>query len=266
MKNGFLFKLRILLKSIEIFRNWYLYPLVYFNLTNKPFVIFETKNGLKMKIRTKSTDLMALTNVWLIQEYFQKKNGIKNDGTILDIGAHIGLFCLYASQYNKSGKIFCFEPIKENHKLLLENIELNSIKNIIPFNLAVSSESEKIKMYLSNDQAGHSIFLKNSKPVKVDSISLKKIFDDNKIDKSSFVKLDCEGAEYDIIKSAPIEYLMKIDKIVMECHFVNSKSQYVKKTVEKLDDSKFEVKLVYTNNDLGLIFASRKTNQNFIHS
>ena len=59
---------------------------------------------------------------------------------------------------------------------------------------------------------------------------------------------------------------MKIDKIVMECHFVNSKSQYVKKTVEKLDDSKFEVKLVYTNNDLGLIFASRKTNQNFIHS
>ena len=77
MKNGFLFKLRILLKSIEIFRNWYLYPLVYFNLTNKPFVIFETKNGLKMKIRTKSTDLMALTNVWLIQEYFQKKKWYK---------------------------------------------------------------------------------------------------------------------------------------------------------------------------------------------
>ncbi len=123
MKDGSLFKLRILLKSIEIFRNWYLYPLVYFNLTNKPFVIFETKTGLKLKIRTKSTDLMALTHVWLIEEYDNPDLKISNNDTIVDIGAHIGLFSLFAAQFCKKGRVFCFEPVSDNYELLLENIK-----------------------------------------------------------------------------------------------------------------------------------------------
>ena len=125
MKLGIFSKFRILVKSSNIFKNWYLFPLVYFNLTKKPHIIFETKSGLKLKIRTQSTDLMALTNVWLNQEYTHQGFDIKNNDLVLDIGAHIGLFALFASQFCKGGKIFCFEPIKENYDLLLENLELN---------------------------------------------------------------------------------------------------------------------------------------------
>ena len=65
----FFSKVRIFTRSWNVLKNWYVYPLVYFNLTKKPHVIFETKSGIKLKIRTRTTDLMALTNVWLIQEY-----------------------------------------------------------------------------------------------------------------------------------------------------------------------------------------------------
>ena len=65
----FFTKVRIFARSWNVLKNWYVYPLVYFNLTKKPHVIFETKSGIKLKIRTKTTDLMALTNIWLIQEY-----------------------------------------------------------------------------------------------------------------------------------------------------------------------------------------------------
>ena len=47
MSAGFLTKLNIFLKSIKLFKNWYVYPLVYFKLTKKDHVIFQTKTGLK---------------------------------------------------------------------------------------------------------------------------------------------------------------------------------------------------------------------------
>ena len=110
---GFLTKLKIFSKSTKLFKKWYVYPLVYFKLTKKEHVIFETKTGLKIKIRVNSTDLMALTHVWMIQEYSNNDFDIHDNDVVIDVGAHIGLFALFASQFCKQGKIFCFEPIKE---------------------------------------------------------------------------------------------------------------------------------------------------------
>ena len=52
----FFSKVRIFARSWNVLKNWYVYPLVYFNLTKKSHVIFETKSGLKLKIRTGTTD------------------------------------------------------------------------------------------------------------------------------------------------------------------------------------------------------------------
>ena len=41
-------KIRILLKATTVFKNWWLYPLVYLKLTKHPTVIFETKKGFKI--------------------------------------------------------------------------------------------------------------------------------------------------------------------------------------------------------------------------
>ena len=69
MKLGFFSKIQILLNSRKIFKNWHIYPKVYWQRTNDEFAVFETKTDLKLKVRVKSTDLMALTNVWMINEY-----------------------------------------------------------------------------------------------------------------------------------------------------------------------------------------------------
>ena len=80
----FVSKVRIFARSCHVLKNWYVYPLVYFNLTKKSHVIFETKSGIKLKIRTRTTDLMALTNIWLIQEYLDDESEIENDDVVLD--------------------------------------------------------------------------------------------------------------------------------------------------------------------------------------
>jgi FkbM family methyltransferase len=200
---------------------------------------------------------MALTNIWLIQEYLDDELNIENNDVVLDIGGHIGLFALFASQFCKKGKIFCFEPIKENYNILLENIELNAVKNIIPFNLAVYDDSKRVKMYLNEDDAGHSIILPSSKSIQTDSISLKKIFDDNKINLCGFAKIDCEGSEYSIIDALPSEYLKRINKMAIEYHFADSKPELARDLISKIENTGFHVKKKSHYNDMGFLYAKR---------
>ena len=92
MKSNISAKISILIKAIRVLKNWHLYPLVYYGLVKNEHVIFETKSGLKIKIRTNSTDIMAFTHVWLIEEYSNPGFELHNTDTVVDIGAHIGLF------------------------------------------------------------------------------------------------------------------------------------------------------------------------------
>ena len=184
-------KLQILLNSRKIFNNWYIYPKIYFKLTGHEYEIFETKSKIKIRIRTNSTDLMALTNVWMIDEYNIQDYNINENDTIIDIGSHIGSFSLLASQFCNKGKIFSYEPMPDNFACLQSNLELNKIDNIFSFNLAVSSDSSQLDMFFNDDQSGHSAFSKNNKKITIESISLKQIFDDNNIESCKLLKLDC---------------------------------------------------------------------------
>ena len=46
---------------------------------------------------------------------------IDENDVVVDVGAHIGLFALYASQFCNNGKIYSFEPVKENYDLLIND-------------------------------------------------------------------------------------------------------------------------------------------------
>ena len=102
---NFVEKLQVLLESRKIFKNWQIFPKIFFKLSKKEFSIFETKSGMKIMIRTNSTDLMALTNVWMIDEYNIESYEITENDTVIDIGAHIGLFSLRVSNFCTKGCI-----------------------------------------------------------------------------------------------------------------------------------------------------------------
>ena len=58
----------------------------------------------------------------------------KND-IVVDIGANIGIFALYASQ---PSPIYCYEPFGENVSFLKKNMKQNGKKNVKIFQAAVS--------------------------------------------------------------------------------------------------------------------------------
>jgi len=144
---------------------------------------------------------------------------------ILDLGANLGIISILLSKKFPFTKIYSFEASPINYQNFLKNIEDNNCTNISPFNLAVwSTTDDTIEIPTSpTNSGGSSIYYKpeffTQYPVsKVQTISLEDIFNQNDIENCKLLKIDVEGAEYEIFKTFPKERLNNIKNIGIELH------------------------------------------------
>jgi FkbM family methyltransferase len=180
--------------------------------------LIEFKDGTILNFSTFPLDLSTAFVIFTHKEY----GIVPANSIILDIGSNIGVFSIYAAKCG-AAKIYAFEPNKEAYAVLCKNIKDNKFEEkIIPFNLAVTDHGNSVKIPIksstvnkiapltdnTNDD-GHEI---------VDSITVEKIIKSNQIKHIDLLKMDCEGAEYDIIPSLTNDICMNIDEIRMECH------------------------------------------------
>ena len=168
----------------------------------------------------------------LIREIFAEniydiqRDNINLNGVVIDIGAHIGVFSIFAATMAKNATVYCFEPEPDNFQMLVKNIALNKLQDrILPFNIAVSNVSAMRKLIRSSSSlSAHSFFPRKilaeetKDSIDVTCISLSDIFQKYKIEKCDFLKLDCEGEEYNILLNAPDEILDKTARIALEYH------------------------------------------------
>lgn len=248
-------KLLTFFKLIKTIKNYPLYLKDYFGKIKNKYVFYKLRNGLIYKLRGGSTDRFIINEVWLHKSYNPKGFEIKPNDVVVDIGAHAGIFTILASYFAKQGQVYAFEPFRENYNLLLENINLNKAKNVKVFNKAVSNSSGKLKFYVSQtkNKGQNSIYRlgKTQKEVNVDKISFKDFL--KTIPKIDFLKIDCEGAEYEILFSLSKEELQKIKKISMEFH---NYGKYTGKDLAKfLQKNGFKVKLIHDGKMFGRIYA-----------
>lgn len=181
-------------------------------------------------------DLSVFEEVFKDGDYKILDEKIKNaKNLIIDVGAHIGCFAVYAAVSNPKVKILAFEPDERNFKFLKENLKLNRIKNVEAKNLAVSSKEEVRTLNLSKDSHNHSFFDLESKAFekKVQTTTLSKILNKNQI--TDLIKMDCEGAEFEILQNLQPEDFLKIKSIYIEYHEYSSdlNKNSIRSTLEK---------------------------------
>jgi len=209
-------------------KNWFIFTLNYIGIKDEGCT-YIFRNGLKIKTKDGlSSGTIAV--VFIKKDY---GNDIGDNSVIIDIGANIGVFSLFASQ-SKNTTIYAYEPMPENYDLLKENIRLNKLeKNILPFNLAIGARAEKRKFYLGscpshsfspisespfNALYGDHTQEEKQKFIETNCIPLKDVFDKNNIERCDLLKTDCEGAEFEILYNLPDEYFKRIKKIRLEYH------------------------------------------------
>jgi FkbM family methyltransferase len=157
------------------------------------------------------------------KEYTNPKGfRIARTDTIIDIGAHKGVFSLYAGCLAKEGRVFSYEPHPSNYSFLQENLARNNAANTRAFNLAVWSEPGKTTLKISSSSLSHSLVLQTDSldTVEVPCTGLREIFEENRIGRCEFLKIDAEGAEYEILRATPVQTLARTDRIVAEVHTV----------------------------------------------
>lgn len=251
-------KILIFLKMIQIVKNWNVVFFVYFGIYKKEFFSLYLKNGLKIKLRTRSTDLQAFVNVWIIKEYRIKGFEILEDDVIIDIGGHIGLFALYASIMSPKGKIISIEPYPQNFLLLKENIINNNLNNTIFVNKAITDSNKNIELFIDTcDDAAHSIYDNGKNSICINGITLGEIMNKNQISKCDMLKMDCEGAEFEIIKSLSDDDLLKIEKLCLEYHLKGNNSLPLESLKNRLEKMNYHVNIKPTNNFLGMLYAKK---------
>lgn len=193
-----------------------------------------TINGKQLQIPLNNEgDLSVFREVFLDRDYNLLKDLITNATLpILDIGAHIGLFSLYVSALNATVPIYAYEPDEANFRALKENLRLNHVQNVFAKNVAIAGESGTRELHISADSHNHSLFpgateSDSAGPIpgaikKVPTTSLKDIFTTHSskfaIPGYSLIKMDCEGAEFEIIASISADQLSLAHAYYLEYH------------------------------------------------
>lgn len=182
------------------------------------YVTLRARNGLNYAIRARTSDRAVLTTVVFVDEYQLQRFHLPPDTTVIDIGGHIGTFSLAVSP--RAAKVYIFEPVPDNYAMICRNIKMNNLaRKLMPYNCAVAGKKRELVIQLYDESnAMHSAYGHGARKVRVAAISLQEIFDQNKIDRCSLLKIDCEGSEYEIFYNLPGEYLSRIQNICMEYH------------------------------------------------
>jgi FkbM family methyltransferase len=172
-----------------------------------------------------STPIFA--EVWHRRDYDVPRMQIRPNDVVIDIGANQGVFTCYAAYHG--AQVYAFEPFPQSFETLRENVQSNGFeKNVTARPWAIAGQNGTANLTYTDSLGGvmNSINLaycqkKNldmRQQIAVPCYTLARIIEDMKIDRIRLCKIDCEGAELDILKQVTEKELRKIDSFVIEYH------------------------------------------------
>jgi FkbM family methyltransferase len=184
-----------------------------------PGAPYRFRSGARLRIG-RGVDHVPIIEIFLRQEY-----GTVPDGAVIvDIGANVGTFSVYAGTSARNLTIYAYEPATEFFELLRHNLRLNGLESAVQcFNLAVGAETRLRQLALESHDFSFPTLLPAAgervlRTVEVQTTSLADLLDAHALSRVDLLKMDCEGAEYEILYRTPEPYLDRIREIRMEYH------------------------------------------------
>ena len=220
----------------------------------------------------------------LILDYYDKLNLTKGD-TVIDIGGHYGFFDMYALNKGVS-HIHTIEPTKTTFDILCKN--LAEYKNVEKYNLAISSDNIPRTFITIGSSSCNSFYetYNNDRDNKenhgvrkeemVNCVTLDQFMKNNNIDRIDALKIDCEGAEWDIFPAVSDDFFRyKLRKLSMEAHPCGTDKHgvdYMKgkanKFIARLEGLGYQViadSCITESGQLGNLWASRYPKIKIVH-
>ena len=165
---------------------------IYLILDEKGMIVFINEEGRRILGIKKGT---GAGKNWI-------KTFIPKNALVIDIGAHVGEFNLFCSNYLEAKRIYSFEPYQKSYSLLQMNVEKN-----LTYNYAIYPKDEMI-LYISQKSTQLNSVIKENTEGSENSEKIKCVYLDKIVKELikekyfDLLKIDVEGSEYEVLKTA----------------------------------------------------------------
>lgn len=221
---------------------------------------------------------------------------LRTNDTVVDIGANIGMFALWTEPQIPRGRLICVEPNPPALENLSMNIRQNDLRNVTVVPAALGSEDGTMEMvchpgwealahstaveapwFFARTKFGklarwllqrglrHAYAAAATEPFRVQQMPLRRILEEHGVATVNFLKIDCEGSEYEILRSLEPAHWARIERVAIEYHDFG-RGRHHRELIQILRDNGFDVEAVRSRLEgllaligtpMGMIWAKR---------
>lgn len=166
--------------------------------------------------------------------------------TVIDVGASDGLFANFvASRRSKNGdyiaKVLAIEPVPSSSEKIKHRANLIILRNAVlsPESIPISgkrilnvTKNPELSSFLEVNQKSDTVLWQSHLPnlvisqrISVECVTLEKIMKDHNLEKVDFLKIDTQGSDLSVLRSAGSE-ISKIMSVVVELPYSKAVQLY----------------------------------------
>jgi FkbM family methyltransferase len=215
-------------------RQWWTVLLAYLGLRSIKYPYgLRLRTGHSITLR-EQTDLVVFWMVFARRHYPVRAS----DRVIVDVGANVGMFTLYAARQAPRAKIIAIEPFPDTRQALLGLIDRNDLRDRVTvldsavagtsgaevMDSAVGIPSQYRRIYspmttrLNVEHRGPAGMLEGSDGKPVRTRTLSEALDGANIPVADLVKMNIHGSEYEALMSMPASSLQRCKRIAVQYH------------------------------------------------
>ena len=214
-----------------------------FELLGDEGLSLELGNGLKFVSEVHSRWVVfSLLREQLVDHIYTKLYELKKGDTVVDAGAHIGVFTVFAAKsVGDDGEVIAIEPEKKNLGSLRKNIEINSLDNVAVVPKGLWDGRSKKRLYLTRSSVGHSLIHSSDKTEEIEVDTLDNILEGLGVSKVDFIKMNIEGAEIQALRGMKKTLKSSGVKLIIEAHHLVNRVPTYKIIIPWLERAGFDV-------------------------
>jgi len=199
--------------------------------------------------------------IFVRNRYYRPGFEIRPNDTVVDVGANMGMFVMWAAPQAAQGRVVAIEPMSVIQCVDL-NARLNGLENVTSLRVAVGKLGSELEFveYPGFNIVTHQVgvrpavitrllinllyFRYKRQPVRSTApcVPLGKIMDDQGLRTVNYLKIDCEGGEYEAFRDLSPEHWQRIERIAMEFHELRPDQRHQELT-SRLEQQGFHVEV-----------------------
>ncbi len=171
---------------------------------------------------------------------------------VFDVGANIGTTTLFfAKQVGPEGFVVAFEPVPSLARRLWDNVQVNNLRNVRLFELALGDTEQRTELAYLPDSSGLStirldLVQERIRKSVVEMIPVKVTTLDSVVERESLplpnlIKIDVEGFEYQVLLGAQKTLSQARPRLCIEIHSAGPTDESVSKIFTLLQQLGYKI-------------------------